>query len=101
MRATIDGPATGWHGGFGWVGARSPGTLPPPCGSRSYHTGEEPILDFGRRLSAPGLASSCVRSRVPCERSLLRADLALSLRANPFHRLPPFQFLSFSIPEPS
>jgi hypothetical protein len=101
MRATIDGPATGWHGGFGCVGARSPGTLPPPCGSRSYHTGEEPIL--GLRATPLRAGSSVVLRSVlvPCERSLPRADLALSLRANPFHRLPPFQFLSFSIPEPS
>jgi hypothetical protein len=75
MRATIDGPATGWHGGFGSVGARSPGTLPPPCGSRSYHTGEESIL--GLRPTP------------------LRADSSVVLRTVPRPAL------SFSIPEPS
>ncbi len=63
MRATIDGPATGWHGGFGCVGARSPGTLPPPCGSRSYHTGEEPIL--GLRATPLRAGSSVVLRTVP------------------------------------
>ena len=53
MRATIDGPATGKHGDMGGCDA-AVRHRPPPCGSRSYHTDDYPIL---------GLLARCPRRR--------------------------------------
>jgi hypothetical protein len=64
MRATTDGPATGSAAELGRWGRRRPAP-PPPCGSRSYHTDERPILGLRRGIPGPDSAPDSAPDSLP------------------------------------
>ena len=96
MRATIDGPATGEHGGIGWVGRGRPDAAP-------RHAGRDPTIPMGPsdcpRRPAPRSPSPApaLHARTPSPPS----PLPQLPGPNPIRATTPFQFLSFSISDPT
>jgi len=91
MRATIDGPATGSSTAIWGRYDAAVRHRPPPCGSRSYHTGDYPILGLlawcPRRTGAAQAPPRC-RSRHHSGRHSRSCFAALAALATSCNALP-------------